>query len=314
MSVSAEIQGFVDSSLHNDYPGVFLEVAVDSLITSSKLDVATMNRVFQGSELDPFQTALAVFSDYLPIFTQLICRLQEIKSNFLEIYRVVADNVPSCVDQFVASAVASLFAPDVLSGITPFLNGYLLLELIDAEDACPEQNCFSDSVVTGTLTTRLPSNLLETCRLVFVDTEDFSLRFLLEDLIDRFACAAFLHKTDELITNDYSNSYLQRLELYKEHIMIATWYSKINHISPTAQWKSSDFVYTTFYRVRKPELFRIMMDYPDSHPAIQDLNRLIKKTNHLQDIIISLSKEVRSAIQLTALFADFEVHFHLPRR
>ena len=187
--------------------------------------------------------------------------------------------------------MGGVFTPDVYRTLKPFLYAYLLLELNAAEQEMQQINCFVDSAATARLKRKFTLNdLVQQCRGVFT-AEEFSLKFLLEDLVGAFAESAFMHKAKELVEGLYSTSFLAPLETYEEGVMRGVWLPRVTTNGTSCPW-SAQLVYTTYYEVRKGEIFCIMMDYPDSHPTVMDLKTYLMKTRALQDLINDLNKEV----------------------
>ncbi len=301
MSAATDLQELIDSGLHLEYPDVLLQDAVHTFVVVSYLDAKVLKCAFPCRHLDPYQTALAVLSEHLSAFQNLITRLASIQSHYEVIRKVIREYLPSEKKNFEIATVASLFTPDVVEALKPFLYSYMLLVLIAAEDSSARHNCFSGSIVTSSIKSGLPIGLLDRCCEIFSHVDDFSFRFLLEDLAEPFIKAAFQHKIEELITDDYSTSFVKPLVAYMERIVNCEWFSKINHVDEGSSFRTARLVYDAFYRVRKPELFRIMMDYPDSRPAILDLKQYLLETNSLQSLIDTLTKEVRDLSLLNTL-------------
>ncbi|VDM22570.1 unnamed protein product [Hydatigera taeniaeformis] len=311
MTPASELFELVQSGLHIEYPSVFVECALHHLCSTCipafrelKTDYPT------ASDVDPFEHAVCMLSDHLPAFIRLFQWFQLVQVNTQSLYRLIAQNLPSSPQRscFEVAVVGDLFTPDVYHTLKPYLYAYLLLELNAAEQETSEHNCFEDSLTTARLLVRLSTSvtdLIEQCRGVFA-AEEFSLLFLLEDLVVPFAESVFLHKTRELMEGHYTVSFLEPLHDYVEHVMFKAWLPRVFRITSSCAscpW-SSQLVYTTFYSVRRSELFSIMMDYPDSHPTVMDLKAYLMETRALQDLIDTLSKEVGSRLLQPGVHTD----------
>uniref|UniRef100_A0A5K3FBE7 Vacuolar protein sorting-associated protein 72 homolog n=1 Tax=Mesocestoides corti TaxID=53468 RepID=A0A5K3FBE7_MESCO len=294
MAIIGGLQAFVESGLHSEYPVVLLESALHTLRSTCYLDADALKAAYSRPDLDPFQTAVCVLSEHLKVFLNLFQRLHEIQEHAGAICRLIHRHLPSEIHHFEVAAVASLFTPDVHHSLEPFLYAYMLLELNAAESDTPDYNCFFESIVTSKLSTQLPSDLAEQCRHIFsLGPSEFSLHFLLEDLVKPFIESAFLHKTEELILNEYTSSFIGPLRDYLAHVVEKSWLKRINHIKTQSNPLTPQLAYTTYYCVRRQELFRVMMDYPESRPAVMDLKAYLMETHALQDLIDALGKEVR---------------------
>ncbi|KAL5104928.1 Radixin [Taenia crassiceps] len=311
MSSASELHELVQSGLHVEYPSVFVDCALHHLRSICTPAFKELKADYpSATSIDPFEHAICMLSDHLPTFIRLFQWFHLVQVNTQSLYRLIAHHLPSSphLSHFEVAVVGGLFTPDVYRTLEPYLYAYLLLELNTAEQATSRHNCFEDSPSTARLFARLSSavtDLVEQCRGVFA-SEEFSLRFLLEDLVGPFAESAFLHKTRELVEGRYTKSFLEPLQDYVEHVMFKTWLPRVfpvTSFSESCPW-SSQLVYTTFYSVRRSELFSIMMDYPDSHPTVMDLKAYLMETRALQDLIDTLSKEVDSRLLQPGVHTD----------
>ncbi|KAL5966336.1 Anaphase-promoting complex subunit 2 [Taenia solium] len=307
MTSASELYELVQSGLHVEYPSVFVDCALHHLCSTCTPAFGELKSDYPSvSSMDPFDHAVCMLSDHLPAFVRLFQWFHLVQVNTQSLYRLIAHHLPSSPhpSHFEVAVVGGLFTPDVYRTLEPYLYAYLLLELNAAEQVTPQHNCFEDSPATARLLARLPTaatDLIEQCRGVFA-AEEFSLRFLLEDLVSPFAESAFLHKTRELVEGRYTMSFLEPLQEYVKHVMFETWLPRV-FICASCPW-SSQLVYTTFYTVRRSELFSIMMDYPDSHPTVMDLKAYLVETRALQDLIDTLSKEVGSRLLQPGVHTD----------
>ncbi|EUB58915.1 Vacuolar protein sorting-associated protein [Echinococcus granulosus] len=297
--LASELHELIQSGLHIEYPSVFVDCALHHLRSNCTPAFGEIKTDYQtAASMDPFEHAVCMLSDHLPAFIRLFQWFHLVQVNTQSLYNLIAHHLPPSphLSHFKVAVVGGVFTPDVYRTLKPYLYAYLLLELNAAEQVASQYNCFEDSSVTARLLARLSTaaiDLEEQCRGVFA-TEEFSLRFLLEDLVGPFAESAFLHKTRELVEGRYATSFLEPLDNYVEHVMFETWLPRVFSLTSSCAscpW-SSQLVYTTFYSVRRSELFTIMMDYPDSHPAVMDLKAYLMETRALQDLIDTLSKEV----------------------
>ncbi|KAH9281949.1 Anaphase-promoting complex subunit 2 [Echinococcus granulosus] len=309
--LASELHELIQSGLHIEYPSVFVDCALHHLRSNCTPAFGEIKTDYQtAASMDPFEHAVCMLSDHLPAFIRLFQWFHLVQVNTQSLYNLIAHHLPPSphLSHFKVAVVGGVFTPDVYRTLKPYLYAYLLLELNAAEQVASQYNCFEDSSVTARLLARLSTaaiDLEEQCRGVFA-TEEFSLRFLLEDLVGPFAESAFLHKTRELVEGRYATSFLEPLDNYVEHVMFETWLPRVFSLTSSCAscpW-SSQLVYTTFYSVRRSELFTIMMDYPDSHPAVMDLKAYLMETRALQDLIDTLSKEVSSRLLQPGVHTD----------
>lgn len=317
MTPGSELCELVQSGLHIEYPSVFVDCALHQLCSTCTPAFRELKADYPSApSVDPFENGVCMLSDHLPTFVRLFQWFHFVQVNTQSLYRLIAHHLPSSphLSHFEVAVVGSLFTPDIYRTLEPYLYAYLLLELNAAEQATSQHNCFEDSPATARLLARLSTaakDLVEQCRGVFA-AEEFSLLFLLEDLVGPFAESAFLHKTRELVEGHYNMSFLKPLQDYEEHVLLETWLPRVFHVtSPCAScpW-GSQLVYTTFYSVRRSELFSIMMDYPDSHPTVMDLKAYLMETRALQDLIDTLSREVRLVNVLPKLCVICHIHLN----
>ena len=295
MIIVPELDELVQSGLHTEYPGVFIDCVLHHLCSSCSAAFEPLKTAYPDSPgLDPFEHAMAILSEHLPIFQRVFQWFSLVQTDTQSLLQLISQHLTSRshLSRFKVAVVGGVFTPDVYRILKPYLYAYLLLELNAAEQEMSQVNCFEDSVSTAGLKSKFTlSDLIQQCRGVFT-AEEFSLKFLLEDLVGTFAESAFLHKTKELVEGLYTTSFLAPLETYEEAVMRGVWLPRVTTARTPCLW-SSQLVYTSFYEVRKGELFCIMMDYPDSHPTVMDLKTYLMKTRALQDLINDLSKEVR---------------------
>ncbi|KAM7536379.1 hypothetical protein Aperf_G00000086197 [Anoplocephala perfoliata] len=304
-----ELVELVESGLHKEYPEVFVECALHNLRMVCIPDFESLKSLYspKSRSLDPFQVATNLLSQNRLVFLKFFQWLHHVQANIHSLQKLIAEHYDaSPFSDFRISVIGGLFTPDVFKVLKPYLYAYLLLELTSAEDEVPRaENCFEASATTAQLAGDGPfSGLVESCRELFSPTAPFSLRFLLEDLVAPFAESAFLRKTRELIEGCYTKSFLEPLKTYEERVMKGIWLPRVlESISSCVPW-NTQLVYATFYDVRRAELFCIMMDYPESHPAVMDLKAYLMETRALQSLIDSLSKEVSSKLLQPGVHTD----------
>lgn len=306
---AGELLELVESGFHKEYPEVFVECALHNLRKVCLPDLDSLKSLYspKSKSLDPFQDATSLLSQHRSAFLKVFQWLNRVQANTQSLQKLIAEQFAiSPFSDFKISVIGSLFTPDIFKVLKPYLYAYLLLELTSAEDEVPrEENCFEASAATAQLAADGPiSSLVESCRELFSPTAPFSFRFLLEDLIAPFAESAFLCKTRELIEGCYTKFFLEPLKAYEERVMKAIWLPRVlESMSSCIPW-NTQLVYVTFYGVRKSELFCIMMDYPESHPAVMDLKAYLMETRSLQSLIDSMSKEVNSKLLQPGVHTD----------
>lgn len=288
------LQEFVDSGLHIEFPKILLEDALYLFSSTSQLDIPPFCR----SDLNPYHSALLLISSHKDSLTTLFARLQVLQENFATIQSLVALYLPAkdyIRANFEVSAVAAVFSPTVRSQLTPFLYAYLLLELLACEAQTLEgSNCFGEL----SLDESVFNDLRTVCCGVFYEkTEKLSLCFLLRELWVPFIRSYFYHRTMELTVGVFTESFINRLVRYVDKVVNQAW-AKQTLFLPTS------FVFDTMLAIRRSELFSIMIEYPDSHPALLDLKACFEKTGALQELINILGNEVRTRLLHPGVHTD----------
>ncbi|VUZ41200.1 unnamed protein product [Hymenolepis diminuta] len=305
---AGELVELVKSGLHKEYPEVFVECALHNLRTVCIPDFETLKPLYtpESRSLDAFQHATSFLSKQRPAFMKLFQWLDRVQSNTQNLQALISEHFEiSPFSDLTISVTGVLFTPDVFEVLKPYLYTYLLLELISSEEEVPgEYNCFKESQTTAEfLKDGSLDNLVKVCRELFSPNASFSFRFLLEDLVASFAESAFIWKTRELIGGCYTKSFLESLKLYEEKVMRETWLPRVLDYSGSAPW-NGQLVYTTYYEVRRPELFTILMDYPQSHPSVIDLKTYLMETRCLQNLIDPLNREISSKLLQPGVHTD----------
>nr|CDS33033.2 radixin [Hymenolepis microstoma] len=295
---AGELVELVESGLHKEYPEVFLECALHNLRTLCIPDFETLRSLYtpESKSLNLFQHAISLLSKHRSAFMKMLQWLHCVQSNTQALQALMSEHFEvSPFSDLKISVIGGLFTPDVYKVIEPYLYSYLLLELISAEREVPvEYNCFKESKTTAELLKDgSTSSLLKVCHELFSPNASFSLLFLLENLVVSFAESAFIYKTKELIGGCYTKSFLESLKLYEEKVMRETWLPRVlDHPGSSSVPWNTHLVYSTYYEVRRPELFSILIDYPESHPSVMDLKTYLMGTRCLQNLIDPLSKEI----------------------
>lgn len=307
---AGELVELVESGLHKEYPEVFVECALHNLRAVCIPDFETLKSLYtsESRSLDAFQHATIFLSKQRSAFMKLFQWLDRVQSNAQNLRALISEHFEiSPFSDLTISVTGVLFTPDVFEVLKPYFYSYLLLELISSEREVPaEYNCFKESQTTAEfLKDESMDNLVKVCRELFSPNASFSFRFLLEDLVASFAESAFIRKTRELIGGCYTKSFLESLKLYEEKVMRETWLPRVLDYSRSSSvpW-NGQLVYTTYFEVRRPELFNILMDYPQSHPSVIDLKTYLRETRCLQNLIDPLNREISSKLLQPGVHTD----------
>ncbi|XP_018654487.1 putative anaphase-promoting complex subunit [Schistosoma mansoni] len=313
----------MSSSLHNDLRGVFGCDAIDScfckelffeqivyfLQTSSLASqlstlVEECNCLVNISTINLYHT-LDDDNDLLRLlclFIKLIDNLNDELSAYLgsildsSLESIMNDNrIMSDVQCLVTSVLSSLKCENFLQ---PLWHSYLCLELESAEMDTEESNIFS-SIICPNITDRKMQILLSARNL----THNRSL--ITWNNLYRHLCAPYIkealsYRTKLLCSENYTERFLDSIIKYKncvlKKVLIPRLFSRKSDIHEINAELSDEIVYKTFYLVHKPDMFSLVIEYPDSVAALMDLGKCLDHLPIRQDLITHLTEEVQQRL------------------
>ncbi|KAF5398952.1 Anaphase-promoting complex subunit 2 [Paragonimus heterotremus] len=243
--------------------------------------------------------------------------------NFLRVYldlciqvnneiRGFLDNLfePFCVEELLTtnsilygeihSTVCSVMFPShTRSHITPLLEVYLCLELESSEATNEQYNPFSSILTYGSDNEKL--KLIETGRLLAKPGQFFNLVQPYFHAFMPYARGALMHRIRLLCSDNYSEHFLDSILQYKDEIVKKTWLSRVFNDNPTelkllSHQFSDDLIYQLFYDVRKPDIFSLIIEFPDSVAALLDLGKCLEHISFRQDLIVHLTEGVKQRL------------------
>ncbi|KAK5642898.1 hypothetical protein RI129_009065 [Pyrocoelia pectoralis] len=111
---------------------------------------------------------------------------------------------------------------------------------------------------------------------------------------------SYINKTCK---DNFDNSYIDALEKWLDHFII-NWLSKVYGYSNSCELQEQEFkqkltnlLYETYTKVRINQLFNIIIEYPESSPALEDLSKCLPKT----DLRPLLTKKLQKAMETRLL-------------
>ncbi|RTG81507.1 anaphase-promoting complex subunit 2 [Schistosoma bovis] len=313
----------MSSSLHNNLREVFGCDAIDScfckelffeqvvyFLQTSNLtsQLATLveecNRLVSISTINLYHT---VDDDndllrLLCLFIKLIGNLNDELNAYLgsildsSLESITNDNrIMSDVQCLVTSVLSSLKCENLLQ---PLWHSYLCLELESAEMDTEESNIFS-SIICPNITDRKMQILLSARNL----THNHSL--VSWNNLYRHLCAPYIkealsYRTKLLCSENYAERFLDPIIKYKncvlKKVLIPRLFSRKSDIHDINSELSDEIVYKTFYLVHKPDMFSLVIEYPDSVAALMDLGKCLDNLPIRQDLITHLTEEVQQRL------------------
>lgn len=310
VTTADDLTDLIESGLCETYPEVFVECALFNLRKVCISDFEALKSAYLADKksLDPYQHARCLLTKERPALMQAFNWLHSTQRNIRELQSATCHAfVDSPFKDFKIAIIGSLFTPDVYEVLKPHLYAYLLLEVLSAEEAVPSDwNCFKELKSTGELLQDASLNdLLAGCRELFSSSALFSFSFLLEDLISPFIESAFISKTRELIGGCYTKPFLASLKTYEKKVLRKSWLPGVlDCTTPLSPPWSSQLVCSTFFEVRRKELYAILLDYPQTHAAVMDLKAYLLETHCLQNLIDPLSLDVSSKLLQSGVHTD----------
>ncbi|KAA3670829.1 uncharacterized protein DEA37_0013874 [Paragonimus westermani] len=196
----------------------------------------------------------------------------------------------------IYSTVCSVMFPShTRSHITPLLEVYLCLELEASEATNERYNPFSSVLTSGSVNEKL--KLIEIGRLLAKPGQFFNLVQPYYCAFMPYARGALMHRIRLLCSDNYSEHFLDSILQYKEEIVKKTWLNRVFSDNPTelkllSHQFSDDLIYQLFYDVRKPDIFSLIIEFPDSVAALLDLGKCLEHISFRQDLIVHLTEGV----------------------
>ncbi|KER22558.1 hypothetical protein T265_09389 [Opisthorchis viverrini] len=187
------------------------------------------------------------------------------------------------------SSISSVILPvPVRTHIEVLLELYLGLELEAAEADRGDSNVFS-----SVLSVELDEAKTELLQMGPT---------LLPSVCFRFVKAALTHRIRALCFGNYSEHFLDRILLYNKDIIHNRWLSTLfpsvssgSHKQLSSQL-SDELIYQLLFEVRKPDIFSLIIEFPDSVPALLDLGKCLDHVSFRQDLITHLTEGVRQRL------------------
>ncbi|CAH8611081.1 unnamed protein product [Schistosoma intercalatum] len=313
----------MSSSLHNNLREVFGCDAIDScfckelffeqvvyFLQTSNLtsQLATLveecNRLVSISTINLYHT-LDDDNDLLRLlclFIKLIGNLNDELNAYLgsildsRLESIMNDNrIMSDVQCLVTSVLSSLKCENLLQ---PLWHSYLCLELESAEMDTEESNIFS-SIICPNITDRKMQILLSARN----STQNHSL--VSWNNLYRHLCAPYIkealsYRTKLLCSENYAERFLDSIIKYKncvlKKVLIPRLFSRKSDVHDINSELSDEIVYKTFYLVHKPDMFSLVIEYPDSVAALMDLGKCLDNLPIRQDLITHLTEEVQQRL------------------
>ncbi|VDP27287.1 unnamed protein product [Schistosoma mattheei] len=238
----------------------------------------------------------------LCLFIKLIGNLNDELNAYLgsildsRLESIMNDNkIMSDVQCLVTSVLSSLKCENLLQ---PLWHSYLCLELESAEMDTEESNIFS-SIICPNITDRKMQILLSARNL----THNHSL--VSWNNLYRHLCAPYIkealsYRTKLLCSENYAERFLDSIIKYKNYVLkkvlIPRLFSRKIDIHDINSELSDEIVYKTFYLVHKPDMFSLVIEYPDSVAALMDLGKCLDNLPIRQDLITHLTEEVQQRL------------------
>ncbi|CAH8623381.1 unnamed protein product [Schistosoma guineensis] len=238
----------------------------------------------------------------LCLFIKLIGNLNDELNAYLgsildsRLESIMNDNrIMSEVQCLVTSVLSSLKCENLLQ---PLWHSYLCLELESAEMDTEESNIFS-SIICPNITDRKMQILLSARN----STHNHSLvswNNLYQHLCAPYIKEALSYRTKLLCSENYAERFLDSIIKYKncvlKKVLIPRLFSRKSDVHDINSELSDEIVYKTFYLVHKPDMFSLVIEYPDSVAALMDLGKCLDNLPIRQDLITHLTEEVQQRL------------------
>ncbi|CAH8606213.1 unnamed protein product [Heterobilharzia americana] len=209
---------------------------------------------------------------------------------------LVNDNKMFSEIQCIVTSLLRSF--DARSLLQPLWHSYLCLELESAEADTEESNIFS-SVICSNVTDR-KMQVLSLARNLTRNNSLVSWNNLYRHLCVPYLKEALLYRTKLLCSENYSEHFLSSIIKYKNYILkkvlVPRLFPRRSDIREISAELSDEIVYEAFYSVRKPDMFSLIIEYPDSMAALMDLGKCLDHLPVRQDLITYLKEEVQQRL------------------
>ncbi|VDP96486.1 unnamed protein product [Trichobilharzia regenti] len=199
------------------------------------------------------------------------------------------------IQDVVASLLISIDAEVLLQ---PLWYTYLCLELESAEADTEESNIFSTVICPDVTGEKM--QVLSLARNFTHNNSLVNWNNLYRRLCIPYTKEALLYRTKLLCSENYSERFLSSIIKYKDCILKEVFLprlfsSKCDTLDISLEL-SDVVVYSAFYSVHKPDMFSLVIEYPDSVAALMDLGKCLDHLPVRQDLIAHLTKEVSRLI------------------
>nr|CAH8867996.1 unnamed protein product [Trichobilharzia regenti] len=196
------------------------------------------------------------------------------------------------IQDVVASLLISIDAEVLLQ---PLWYTYLCLELESAEADTEESNIFSTVICPDVTGEKM--QVLSLARNFTHNNSLVNWNNLYRRLCIPYTKEALLYRTKLLCSENYSERFLSSIIKYKDCILKEVFLprlfsSKCDTLDISLEL-SDVVVYSAFYSVHKPDMFSLVIEYPDSVAALMDLGKCLDHLPVRQDLIAHLTKEIR---------------------
>ncbi|TNN07029.1 Anaphase-promoting complex subunit 2 [Schistosoma japonicum] len=203
--------------------------------------------------------------------------------------------IMSEIQCIVTSVLSSLKCENLLQ---PIWHSYLCLELESAENDSEELNVFS-TVICPNITDR-KVQILSSARNLTHNNSLVSWSALYRHLCAPYIKEAISYRTKLLCSENYSEQFLNSIIKYKncvlKKVLIPRLFSRKDDIREISTQLSDEIIYKTFYLVHKPDMFSLVIEYPDSVAALMDLGKCLDHLPIRQDLITHLTEEVQQRL------------------
>lgn len=254
--------------------------------------------VCSSNQLSVTDEEIQMLRDFLNVLIDFNKQISNFLSRTFGCANFDSSQIPKLLWREMQTCLACVVLPvDIDGRLSPLLEVYLRLELELAE---------AENVSCHVFTSILPEKFEDSKRKIVhiartqsrADQPLVLTRFFAPICAD-FASKALRSRVSALCEDNYSEHFLDAILDYKEKIMKKTWLRNIftynaKLLAVIGQKISDSLVYEVYYKIRKKDLFSLIIEYPDSIAALMDLGKCVEHIPVRQELIENLTEEVCS--------------------
>ncbi|CAH8435157.1 unnamed protein product [Dicrocoelium dendriticum] len=244
-------------------------------------------------------SAIIMLRSFFDLCIQLNTTIAETLCTICEVFSLdeLHTASPELQDEIHSIVSSIVIPPHTRDQVDLLLYVYLCLELEAAELECDQYNVFSSVLTVEQCEAK--QRLLHLGRQLNLPRQPFTLSPCCKQLFVPYAKTALTHRIKLLCAQSYSEHFLDPLLKYKNAIMKKFWLLNVfsgeskHEQRILASQLPDELVYQLFYEVRKPDLFSLIIEFPDSMAALQDLGKCLDHVSFRHDLITHLTECIR---------------------